>query len=214
METMRKLILLFAAMAAIAAAAPAVAQAPSAVSLAVGRPGGPEGSTTTVGYKGLVEVSGEINAPLAGEAVEVLVTPYRGETTIRLVRTEADGEFTVLHRPTIRTGYTARWRGTTSNQEPFAHVRPLLSVRVRSHARGRFTVTMRADRAHASRVILFQRRITRTQWATVKRIRLRGTAMSATFTARIPRGLQRVRAYVPQTPGYLRATSDFVLVRR
>ena len=211
---MRKLIVLFAAGAAIAVAAPAVAQAPPAVSLAVGKPGGPEGTTTTARFGELVEVSGEINIAQAGEAVEVLVTPYRGETTTRLVRTEPDGEFTVTHRPTIRTSYTARWRGVVSNQEPVAHVRPQLTLRVRNARLGRFLVTMRADRAHASRVVLFQRRVTRTSWATVKRIRLRGTAMSARFTARLPFGSQRVRAFVPQTPGYLRATSDFVLVRR
>lgn len=211
---MRKLVVLFAAGVAIAVAAPAVAQAPPAVSLAVGRPGGPEGTTTTVRYGDLVEVSGEINAAQAGEAVEVLVTPYRGVTTTRLVRTEADGEFTVTHRPTIRTSYTARWRGTVSNQEPFAHVRPEVSLRVRSAARGRFLVTMRADRRRVSRVVSFQRRITSTRWATVKRVRFRGTAMSANFTARLPRGPQRVRIFVPQTPGYLSATSDFVLVRR
>jgi hypothetical protein len=33
------------------------------------------------------------------------------------------------------------------------------------------------------------------------------------FTARLPRGIHRVRASVPQTPGYLRATSAFVRVR-
>jgi hypothetical protein len=212
---MRRFTVLLAAVAGAVLAAPAVAQAPPSVTLTIGEPGtGPQGTVTTARYGELVELSGEINASQANELVEILVTPYRGQTTTKLVRTDANGEFTTTHRPTIRTSYIARYRGATSIQEPFAHVRPDVTLRVRNARLGRFTVTLRAARAHASRVIWFQRRITRTSWKTVKRVRLRGTAMSARFTARLPRGTQRVRAFVPQTPGYLRATSAFVLVRR
>jgi len=212
---MRKFTVLLAATVGAVLAAPAVAQAPPSVTLTVGEPGtGPQGTVTTARYGELVELSGEINVAQAGELVEILVTPYRGQTTTKLVRTQPDGEFIATHRPTIRTSYVARWQGATSIQEPFAFVRPDVTLRVRNARRGEFIVTMRAARAHASRVIWFQRRVTRTRWATVKRIRLRGTAMSARFRARLPRGTQRVRAFVPQTPGYLRATSAFILVRR
>jgi hypothetical protein len=212
---MRKLSVLCPTVAAAVLAAPAVAQAPRAVTLTVGEHGtGSQGPVTTVRHGELVELSGDINAAQGNELVEILATPYRGETTTKLVRTQPDGEFTLTHRPTIRTSYVARWQGATSAQEPFAFVRPDLTLRVRNARRGEFVVSMRASRAHASRVVWFQRRISQASWKTVKRVRLRGTAMSARFTARLPRGAQRVRAFVPQTPGYLRATSDFVLVRR
>jgi hypothetical protein len=212
---MRKLTLFLAAIFGAVLAAPAVAQAPPSVTLTVGDPGtGAQGTVTTVRHGELVELSGEVNLAQAGELVEILVSPYRGQTTTRLVRTQADGEFTTTHRPTIRTSYIARYQGATSVQEPFAFVRPDVTLRVRNARLGRFTVSMRATRAHASRVIWFQRRTSASSWRTVKRVRLRGTAMSARFRARLPRGTHRVRAFVPQTPGYLRATSDFVLVRR
>ena len=212
---MRKLTLFLAALVGVVLTAPAVAQAPPSVTLTIGDPGtGAQGTVTTARYGELVELSGEVNVAQGNELIEILVTPYRGQTTTKLVRTQPDGEFVTTHRPTIRTSYIARWQGASSVQEPFAFVRPDVTLRVRNARLGRFTVSMRATRAHASRVVWFQRRTSRTSWKTVKRIRLRGTAMSAHFTARLPRGVHRVRAFVPQTPGYLRATSDFVLVRR
>jgi hypothetical protein len=210
---MRRLILLFAAAAAVAAAAPAVAQAPP-VRLTIGKPtGGPHGTVTTVRYGELVELSGDIADNRAGDTVEVTISPYRGETTTRQIVTGTDGEFVFTDRPTIRTSYTARWRGVASDQEPLAHVAPVLGLRVRNARLGRFQATILAERAHASRVIWFQRRITAARWRTVKKIRLRGNRLSARFTARLPSGFHRVRAFVPQTPGYLRGTSAFVRVR-
>jgi hypothetical protein len=212
---MRKLTLFLVALVGVVLAAPAVAQAPPSVTLTIGDPGtGAQGTVTTARYGELVELSGEVNVAQGNELIEILVTPYRGQTTTKLVRTQPDGEFVTTHRPTIRTSYIARWQGASSVQEPFAFVRPDVTLRVRNARLGRFAVSMRATRAHASRVVWFQRRTSRTSWKTVKRVRLRGTAMSASFTARLPRGVHRVRAFVPQTPGYLRATSDFVLVRR
>jgi len=210
---MRRLTVLCTAAMAIAAAAPAVAQAP-AVTLSIGKVGsGPLGTVTTVRYGELVRLTGDINEARGGETVEVTIAPYRGETTIRQAVTEADGEFRFTHRPTIRTSYTARWRGAASAQEPYAYVTPKLALRVVNARLGRFVVTMQARREHASRVVWFQRRINRTQWRTVKRVRFPSGRLSARFTARLPRGLHRVRVFVPQTPGYLRATSPFVLAR-
>lgn len=78
---------------------------------------------------------------------------------------------------------------------------------------GQFRVTMQAQPEHVSRVVWFQRRVTATRWVNVKRIQLRGRNLSARFTARFPRGTQRVRIAVPQTPGYLSTTSRFALIR-
>jgi hypothetical protein len=206
----------FAVVAALglAIAAPAVAQAPS-VNLSISKPGaGPQGTTTTVLYGELVRVSGEISNGQPNQPVELTVSPYRGSARVVSLRTDSAGEFSYTHRPLIKTGYTARVSGRASAQEPFAHVRPKVGLRVISARRGEFRVTMAARPEHVSRVVLFQRRITRTRWVTVKRVQLRARNLSTIFTARLPRGSQRVRISVPQTPGYLRTTSRFVLVRR
>lgn len=206
----------FGAIAALglAAAAPAVAQAPT-VNLSISRVGGgPQGSTTTVRYAELVRVSGELTSGQPNQPVELTVTPYRGTTRVVSLRTDADGDFRWAHRPTIRTGYTASVNGVPSNQEPYAHVRPKVGLRVLNARLGRFRVTMMAQPEHVSRVVIFQRRLRNGRWARVKRVQLRNRNLSARFTARLPRGVHRVRIAVPQTPGYLRATSRFVRVVR
>jgi hypothetical protein len=211
---MRKLVLAAIAAMSLAAGAPAVAQAPS-LNLAISRVGsGPQGTTTTVRYGELVRISGELSSGQAGQRVDLTVTPYRGETSIVSLVTDSSGAFRWSHRPTIRTGYTARWGTQASGQEPYAHVRPKVGLRVISARRSRFRVTMMAQPEHVSRVVLFQRRLRGDRWATVRRIQLRNENLSARFTARLPRGTQRVRILVPATPGYLRATSRFVRVTR
>ena len=211
---MRKFTLGALAALGLAAAAPAVAQAP-AVNLSVSRAGGgPQGTTTTVRYAELVRVSGEISNGQPNQPVELTVTPYRGETRIISLRTDSTGDFRWTHRPTIRTGYTARVGGVASAQEPYAHVRPKVGLRVISARSGVFRVTMMAEPEHVSRVVIFQRRLQNGRWAKVKRVQLRNRNLSARFTARLPRGVHRVRIAVPQTPGYLGATSRFVRVVR
>jgi hypothetical protein len=63
-------------------------------------------------------------------------------------------------------------------------------------------------------MVIFQRRLQNGRWAKVKRVQLRNRNLSARFTARLPRGVHRVRIAVPQTPGCLGATSPFVRVVR
>lgn len=209
---MRKGIFAIIAALALAAVAPAVAQAP-AVNLAISRVGsGPQGTTTTVRYGELVRVSGELTNGRPNETVELTVTPYRGETRIVALRTDSSGDFRWAHRPTIRTGYTARWSGVPSNQEPYAHVRPKVGLRVVDARRGVFRLTMMAQPEHVSRVAWFQRRLRNNRWANVKKVQLRARNLSARFRVRLPRGTHRVRMFVPQTPGYLRSTSRFVRV--
>ena len=211
---MKRFVIAALAALGLAAAAPAVAQAPT-VTLAIGKPGGgPQGTTTTVLYGELVRVSGELSSGQPNQPVDLTITPYRGETQTVRLRTDADGEFAFTHRPRIRTSYTARSGGASSAQEPFAHVRPKVGLRVISARRGLFRVTMAAQPAHVSHVVRFQRRVGAARWVTVRRVHIRSANLSATFRARLPRGTQRVRILVPQTPGYLRGLSRFVLVRR
>lgn len=105
---MRKAIFGVVAALGVAAIAPAVAQAP-AVNLSISRVGsGPQGTTTTVKYGELVRLSGEVANGQPNQVVELNVSPYRGETRIVALRTDSTGAFRWAHRPTIRTGYTAR----------------------------------------------------------------------------------------------------------
>ena len=211
---MKRLGAVSVAAAAIAAAAPAVAQGPQ-VTLTVGKPGsGPQGTTTTVLYGELVRVSGNLSSGQANQAVTLTVSPYRATARTVSLRTDATGEFRYTHRATIKTGYTARVGTAASAQEPFAFVRPKVGLRVVNAQTGRFRVTLQAQPEHVSRVVWFQRRVTRTRWANVKKVQLRARNLSALFTARLPSGTQRVRISIPQTPGYLRTTSRFVLIRR
>ena len=211
---MKKLVLGALAAMSLAAVTPAVAQAPQ-VNLAISRVGGgPQGTTTTVKYGELVRLSGELANGQANQIVELTVSPYRGETRIVTLQTDSAGEFRWAHRPTIRTGYTARWNNQASSQEPYAHVRPKVGLRVLNARLGRFRVTMMAQPEHVSRVVWFQRRLRNNRWANVKKVQLRARNLSARFTARLPRGTQRVRIFVPATPGYLRGTSSFVRVTR
>jgi hypothetical protein len=210
---MKRFVITAVAALGLAAAAPAVAQAPT-VTLAIGKPGGgPQGTTTTVLFGELVRVSGELSNGQPNQAVDLTVTPYRGESRIVSLRTDADGEFAYTHRPRIRTSYSARFGTTSSAQEPFAHVRPKVGLRVISARRAIFRVTMAALPQHVSHIVRFQRRVGATRWLTVRRVKV-GSNLSARFRARLPRGTQRVRILVPQTPGYLRGLSRFVLVRR
>jgi hypothetical protein len=211
---MKKFALIAATALTLGAVTTAAAQAPN-VSLAVSKPGGGEqGTTTTVLYGELVRVSGELSNGQPNQAVQLTITPYRATPRTVTLRTDAGGDFEYTHRPLIRTSYSASWNNQASTQEPYAHVRPKVGLRVISARLGQFRVTMAAQPQHVSRVVWFQRRITATRWATAKKIQLRGSNLSATFTARLPRGTNRVRILVPQTPGYLRGTSRFVKVTR
>ena len=210
---MKRFVFAIAAAVSAVVVAPAVAQAPT-VNISISKPsGGPIGTTTTVTYGQLVRLSGNVSTGQAGETVLVTITPYDGLQRTRQLVTRANGEFQFAHRPQIRTSYVARWRGVASTQEPYTHVRPAVSLRTLDASTGRFYVRVRAQNTRVSRTVSFQRRITRTSWRTIKRVKLQSD-LQARFTARLPRGTSRVRILLPQKPGYLRATSAFVRVTR
>ncbi len=210
---MKKLVLGAALALSLAAVAPAVAQAPT-VNISISKTsGGPEGTTTTAIYGQSVQLSGEVSNGQAGETVLITVSPYGGVESTRQVITQAGGDFEITHRPTIRTSYVARWRGSVSGQEPYTHVRPAVSLRTLNARAGRFYVRVRADASKVTRTVTFQRRVSASAWKTVKRVKL-GAGLQTRFTATLPRGTSRVRIVVPPKPGYLQGTSAFVKVIR
>lgn len=223
----KRLLLAVVAGLALAAAAPAVAQGPT-LTLAIayhpdqGEPG-PPGTATTVLYGQDVILSGELSNVEKNwnEPIELTISPIREP---REIVTDGTGDYGTRFRgrfeysdsPGTRTTYSARWRNVSTAQV-VAHVRP--KVGLRALRDGRFRVTVGANPRHVSRVAFFQRRVTLTRWATVRRVRLNARSYleqpgrSAIFRAKLPRGTQRVRIVVPQAPGYLSATSRVALVR-
>ena len=210
---MRKLMPALVVAVLAAAASPAVAQGP-VMTLTIGKPGqGPQGTITTVRYGELVRLSGNITRDGANRPDELIVSPYRGEPRRVMLRTDSLGFFRWAHRPTIRTGYAARSGELASRQLPYAHVRPKLGLRVVSARRGVFRMTLQAEPDHVSKVAWFQRRVGANRWVNVKKVHTTRRNLSARFRVRLPRGMHRVRLFIPQTPGYLRTTSRFVRVR-
>jgi hypothetical protein len=210
---MRRLVLLLTAVVGVAFAAPAVAQAPRITMTISKLAGGQDGTVATIEYGQLVRLSGDVSgAPPEGQVVEIVVSPYRGERTIEEVRTDSTGEFEFTYRPYIKTGFAARSGGGASTQEPFAFVRPRLTLTRINKPKGWYSIKVAADAQSVSHVVWFQRRLTRTKWATVKRVRV-GRTLTARFKPKLPTGTRFVRAFIPQTPGYLSATSAFVRVK-
>ena len=221
----KRLLLAVVAGLALAAAAPAVAQAPT-LTLAInslpdeGEPG-PPGTATTVLYGQDVRLSGKLSniEKNWNEPIELTISPIRESRRIVTYRTAVDGDargtFELSDTPGTRTTYSARWQNVST--AVVAHVRP--KVGLRALRDGRFRVTVGANPRHVSRVAFFQRRVTLTRWATVRRVRLRARSYleqpgrSAIFRVKLPRGTQRVRIVVPQAQGYLSATSRVALVR-
>ena len=216
---MGRLIALVAAAAGLAAVTPAVAQGPS-IALSIAKPGGSQGTDTTVTFGERVRVSGSISPARAGEAVTIRAgSPLGTQTSARdhTLVTDSQGRFELIHRPTMLTQYWATWRsgGSFATDGPVGtRVRPKVFLRVRSvrrssrHMTVRFTVRMAADPNADLRATL-QRRAG-TSWTPKLTIGLDG--VSATFTVTFRRGTQRVRA-VGGGFGYVKATSPVVVVR-
>jgi hypothetical protein len=165
-------------------------------------------------YRNPVRIIGTIGSPRAGEQVTINIHRYGGQTTSRVVTTDADGVFQLNDRPRIRSGYEASWSGGEAEREPFVNVRPLVIFRVLSHRAGRFHVKVAAQRSYAGRRVSIQRRPrSGGGWVTVRQVRLNRRG-EARFNARFPRGAWLGRAWVRQAPGYIPGFSVTKLVSR
>jgi hypothetical protein len=160
-------------------------------------------------------LSGSIPTQTANSPVTIYAQPY-GQTSphsIAVVLTRADGTWSYLAKPTIRTDYLAGWGGGTT--APFGiGVHPAVSfVRTRT---GALKTRVVAGTGFPRRIVQLQRRTAAGRWVTIKRARL-GALSRAQFKVVLPRGrsVLRVAISVNQAgAGYLGGTSRTIVVRR
>jgi plastocyanin len=177
-------------------------------------------SRTTVVYGGSLALEGELSSGTAGEAIEVLAAPsvttaVAAMTKVAETTTTAGGAFHVVVRPRLRTIYRVRWKTTTSGRVSVA-VRPRVGLGIVSVGRGMFSTRVTSEHSNAGRTVWFQRRGRFGQWVSIKRVRLSSVG-TARFTARLPRGVSRVRVYMTPAqagPGYIAGISPNRLIRR
>ena len=186
-----------------------VAEAPASVAIAASR--------TIVVYGGSVRLSGTISSGQPNETVQLLVQQFRETTSTRTatLTTGPGGAWSVVVKPTIQTTYQVRWKNVTSAPATI-RVRPRVGLSVLSSRPAVFRTKVTSAISYAGKLVYLQRRNALGRWVSIKRVRLNSLS-AATFRATLPRGLSRVRVFIPQTqagPGYLAGWSAVRLVRR
>lgn len=153
-------------------------------------------------YRNPVQVIGSVGNGRPGQEVTINMTRYGGQQLTRVVTTDAEGTYSLVDRPPIRTEYRASWAGGESTQAPFVNVRPLVIFRVLSHQANRFYVKVAAQRSYRGRFVLLQRRTNSGSWINAKRVRLNQRG-EARFRGNFPRGTTQARMWVNTAPGYI-----------
>ena len=176
--------------------------------------GAPRLSTShrVVVYGGEVKLSGIVGSRRAGETIVVSRRRYGERTFVSLaaVETGAGGAWSYVTHPRIRTAYVARWKGRRSATVSVS-VRPRVTLTLRN---GGFFAEVVAARSLLGRSVVLQRQLADGSWAPIRRAVLRRSPRR--FTARLPRGRVRVRAFLPQIeagPGYAAGFSRPLVVR-
>jgi plastocyanin len=164
---------------------------------------------------GTVTLSGTVSSKQAGEKVTVLAEAYGSSSfaSIAGVTTGAGGSWSYTAKPTIRTGYQAKWKNATSATATVG-VRPLVTFHVLTG--GRFSTRVVAARSFAGRYVQFQRRSSLGQWVTLKRVRLNASS-AAVFRTTPPRGTSTLRIAMSVNQagnGYLAGTSRTIVYHR
>jgi hypothetical protein len=91
---------------------------------------------------------------------------------------------------------------------------PEVTLRVVSASDRLFAVTVRGKRSYVRKTVYMQRRTATGRWRIVKKVRL-GKRSTKRFTAPLPRGVSRVRIFVPKVgPGSRAGYSRVRTVRR
>src|ERR671935_1494331 len=178
-------------------------------------------SRSIVVYGGAVTLSGSVSNAQAGQPVTIMEHrfPFGRSAQVRelaTVKTAADGSFSVLARPVIRTLYTAKV-GNTRSDPVAVNVRPRIRL---MHARGRhrFLVRTFAARSFVGKYAVLQRWNRRTHvWVGVRRVYFRSIVggvsptmvTQATFRAHFGRVMIRMFMPLRQTlPGYISGSSN------
>ena len=175
-------------------------------------------SRSIVIYRGAVTLSGSVSNAQAGQPVTIMEHrfPFGRSAQVRelaTVKTAADGSFSVLARPVIRTLYTAKV-GASRSDPVAVNVRPRIRL-MHARARHRFLVRTFAARSFVGKYAVLQRWNRRTHvWVGVRRVYFRSivggvSPTQGTFRAHFGRVMIRMFMPLRQTlPGYISGSSN------
>lgn len=180
-------------------------------------------------YGGAVVLKGKAPLPRAGQKLTLraeTLTPAgtRQANTVSETTTASDGSFQFTHLPTALTTYTALLQTTpattTSSPGVTVAVAPRVAIGVVRKLSGRRVVlSVRATSAipYAGKSAYVQRRDSAGRWISIKRVVLRGGAVSTQATVRLPAGLSRIRVLLPKSQagtGYVAGISRTLQIIR
>jgi plastocyanin len=164
-------------------------------------------------------LTGSVSNGASGEKVTVLAQECgkTAATQLATTATTANGAWSFVVKPTMKTVYTARWKTNTSPALEVSVAPGLVLARLRAR---RFSVRLSAAQVFVGKYVVLQRySAARRRWLTVKNVVLRSqlapppTAVSgATFSSRLRRGT-RLRVIVPAAqvaPCYAASASNVV----
>ena len=137
--SMRKTLVMLAALAMMLGGAVAAAAPGPSVTISLSRP--------SVVYGGSVTLSGKVSNHKAGETVDVLAEAFGASSFSSLgsVSTTTGGKWTDVVKPTIETAYRATWMDVTSSTVT-VKVRPLITLTLINLSTGRFSTKATAAR--------------------------------------------------------------------
>jgi plastocyanin len=160
------------------------------------------GAARLVAFGRSTTLAGSVSSGASGERVTVFAQEC-GKTTptqLATTTTAANGAWSVIVKPTMKTVYTARWKTHTSTAVEVSVAPGLVLTRLRAR---RFSVRLSAAQAFVGKYVVLQRySAARRRWLTVKSIVLRSqlapppaAVTGATFASRLRRGT-RLRVIV------------------
>jgi plastocyanin len=172
-----------------------------------------------VGFGRSTTLTGSVSNGASGERVTVFAQECGKTTATQLATTTttANGAWSLVVKPSLKTVYTARWKNNTSAAVEVSVGPGLVLARLRAR---RFSVRLSAAQAFLGKYVVLQRySAARRRWLTVKRVVLRSqlattpsVVSGATFSSRLKRGT-RLRVIVPAAqvaPCYAAAASNVV----
>lgn len=188
-----------------------------------------DASKKQVIYGGSLVLTGKVPTGRAGERItlraEVLTpTGSRQVSAISETNSASDGTFTFTHVPTAQTTYTAVWQSTPATTHTSdavtVSVAPRIGLGVVRKLSGRrvvFSTKATSATSYAGRSVYIQRRSSFGQWITLKRVILSSDTVATQATARLPKGLSRIRVLMPKAQagtGYVAGVSRTLLLVR
>jgi hypothetical protein len=158
-----------------------------------------------------VRLSGTISTHNVGQVVTILGREYDDIAAgpVTKTTTTANGEWTAVVRPSVKTTYWAQ-AGTAPSAGVAVNVRPRVGLGIQGR---RWTTKVTGRDSFAGTVVWLQRRVGY-RWVTVHRVVLKLNSV-AHFTMPRHRGRWTVRAFVPTSetgPGYLSGTSHLLRI--